>query len=395
MKRTRNQYHLQIRKSKKAADVLKRNRLLDACINGKGDIYTEIRKMRKCPGTVVNAIDGVSSGIPDHFASIYSKLYNSVDKKDKLGRLLEVINRSIDDQNIAEIKEITPEVVEKATRRLKTKKSDPLLQFNSDCLINAPKVLYEKLSVVFQIFLTHCHVTDMLLMSSLVPLVKDKLGNLCSSDNYRSIAISSLILKIFDWVLIILSGDKLQLDDLQFGYQENCSTNMCTWLAVETIDHFMRNGSDVFVCVMDMKKAFDTVQHSVLFEKLLDRGVPHTYVRLLLVMYGKQYANVKWNGSQSENFQIKNGVKQGAVLSAILFCLYINNLFTILRKNRTGCWIRDQFCGVLGYADDIMLISPTLEGLQDMINDCANYMSKHNLTFSTNPDPKKCKTKCT
>ena len=196
---------------------------------------------------------------------------------------------------------------------------------------------------------------------------------MCSSDNYCSIAISSLILKIFDWVLIILSGDKLQLDDLQFGYQESCSTNMCTWLAVETIDHFMRNGSDVFVCVMDMKKAFDTVQHSVLFQKLLDRGFPCTYVRLLMVMYGRQYANVKWNGDTSANFPIKNGVKQGAVLSAILFCIYINDLFNVLRRKKSGCWIKNQFCGMLGYADDIMLISPTLEGLQDMINDCATY----------------------
>ena len=164
--------------------------------------------------------------------------------------------------------------------------------------------MFERLSMVFQFFLIHGHVTDMLLMSSLVPIVKDKLGDLCSSDNYRLKAISSLILKIFDWVLIILSGDKLQLDDLQFGYQESCSTNMCTWLAVETIDHFMRNGSDVFVCVMDMKKALDTVQHSVLFQKLLDRSFPRTYIRLLIVMYGRQYANVKWNGITSANFPI-------------------------------------------------------------------------------------------
>ena len=114
MKRTRNIYHLQIRKSKKAADVLKRNRLLDACINGKGNIYTEIRKMRKCSGSVVNAIDGVSTGIPDHFASIYSELYNSVDEKAELDKLLETINQSINNQNIAEIKEVTPEIVEKA-----------------------------------------------------------------------------------------------------------------------------------------------------------------------------------------------------------------------------------------------------------------------------------------
>ena len=394
MKRTRNIYHLQIRKCKKAADMLKRNKLLDACLNGKGDIYTEIRKMRKSPESVVNTIDGVSSNIPDHFASIYSKLYNSVDEINQLNVLLKSTNELISDKNIEEIKNVTPEIVRKATERLKKKRNDPTHRFTSDCLINAPQILFEQLAVVFQSYLLHSHVTDMLLLSSLVPLVKDKLGSLFSSDNYRSIAISSLILKIFDWVIIILSGDKLQLDELQFGYQENSSTNMCTWMAVETIDHFMRNGSDVFVCVMDMKKAFDTVQHSVLFQKLLGRKIPATYVRLLMVMYGSQYANVKWNGSSSANFPIKNGVKQGAVLSAILFCIYINDLFNILRRNRTGCWIQDQFCGMLGYADDIMLISPTLEGLQEMINGCADYMSLHNLTFSTNPDPKKCKTKC-
>ena len=149
---------------------------------------------------------------------------------------------------------------------------------------------------------------------------------------------------------------------------------MCTWMAVETVDHFVRNGSDVYACVMDMKKAFDTVQHSVLFRKLLGRGIPPVYVLLLMVMYGKQSANVKRNGSSSANFSIRNGVKQGAVLSAILFCVYIDDLFTILRKNRTGCWIDGDFFGVLGYADDIM--------------------RAHNLTFSTHPNPSKCKTKC-
>ena len=106
---------------------------------------------------------------------------------------------------------------------------------------------------------------------------------------------------------------------------------MCTWMAVETIEHFIRNGSDVFVCVMDMKKAFDTVKHSTLFNKLLERGIPKSYVRLLLVMYMTQSANVRWNGNLSKQFPITNGVKQGAVLSAILFCVYINGLFIVLR----------------------------------------------------------------
>ena len=61
--------------------------MLDSCINGKGDIFLEIRKMRKAPTAIVNSIDGVTEDIPEHFASIYSRLYNSVDEKSELGSL--------------------------------------------------------------------------------------------------------------------------------------------------------------------------------------------------------------------------------------------------------------------------------------------------------------------
>ena len=394
MKRTRNVYHLQIRKCKKAADTLRRNALLDTCINGKGNIFSEIRKMRKSPRSAVNSIDGVSKDIPEHFASIYSRLYNSVDEKSKLESLYAVIDSQISDGDKSEVFKITAEVVKEAVSHLKKNKTDPIFRSTSDCLSNAPPIFFEHLAIVFRSWLIHGHATELLLISTLVPIIKDKMGNLCSSDNYRSIAISSLILKIFDWVLIGLCGDKLFFDELQFGYQEHCSTNMCTWMAVETIDHFTRNGSDVFVCVMDMKKAFDTVQHSVLFQKLLERGIPRTYIRLMMVMYSNQSANVRWNSDLSNHFPITNGVKQGAVLSAILFCVYIDGLFGVLRRKRSGCWIDGHFYGMLGYADDIMLISPTIDGLQDMIDCSANFMKSHNLTFSTNPDPRKCKTKC-
>ena len=394
MKRTRNVYHLQIRKCKKAAEILKRNALLDSCINGKGDIFTEIRKMRKAPAAVVNSVDGVTQDIPGHFASIYRQLYNSVDEQTKINSLFTTVDRQVSTIDNSEVLKITGEVVRDAVGRLKKNKTDPMLKSTSDCLSNAPPILFDHLATIFRSWLFHGHVTELLLLSTLVPIIKDKMGNLCNSDNYRSIAISSLVLKIFDWVLILLYGDKLYFDELQFGYQEQCSTNMCTWMAVETIDHFMRKGSDVFVCVMDMKKAFDTVQHSVLFNKLLERGIPATYVRLLLVMYSNQLANVRWNNDISEKFSITNGVKQGAVLSAILFCVYIDDLFKVLRRKRSGCWIDGDFLGMLGYADDIMLISPTIDGLQDMITTSADFMKAHNLAFSTNPDPRKCKTKC-
>ena len=118
------------------------------------------------------------------------------------------------------------------------------------------------------------------------------------------------------------------------------------------------------------------------------------FTRLMLIMYLLQYANVRWNGSLSECFEMRNGVKQGAVLSAILYCFYVNGLFQLLRQRKSGCWIQGTFHGIFGYADDNFLLAPSTEALQEMINTCQEYCQAHNLRFSTDPNPKKSKTKC-
>ena len=106
-----------------------------------------------------------------------------------------------------------------------------------------------------------------------------------------------------------------------------------------------------------------------------------------------QFANVRWNGSFSEFFSVKNGVRQGAILSGILYCFYTNDLFTLLRRNRTGCWVNNIFMGIFGYSDDNLLI-PSLDSLQEMVKVCEEYASEHNLKFSIDANPVKCKTKC-
>ena len=107
-------------------------------------------------------------------------------------------------------------------------------------------------------------------------------------------------------------------------------------------------------------------------------------------MYTLQYANVRWKGKDSRQFHISNGVKQGAVLSAIR-----HRLFEKLREQKTGCWTNGDFVGISGNADGNFLLFPTLDGLQEMLNTCADYAFEHNLTFSKNDNPKKSKTKCT
>ena len=85
------------------------------------------------------------------------------------------------------------------------------------------------------------HVTRFLLLATYVPIIKDKLECIISSKEYRSIAISSLILKLIDWIIILIFGDKLGLHDLQFAYQPGISGNMCTYAVLKTVDYFLRH----------------------------------------------------------------------------------------------------------------------------------------------------------
>ena len=143
-----------------------------------------------------------------------------------------------------------------------------------------------------------------------------------------------------------------------------------------------------------MTKAFDNVKHSTLFSKLIETNMSPIFIRLLLVMYELQSADVKWNNCRSRRFRLSNGVKQGAVLSAILYCFYSDGLFKLLRSRRSGCWLFGNYAGIAGYADDNWLLAPSRVALQEMLNTCAEYAAQHNLTFSTDPDPRKSKTKC-
>ena len=133
--------------------------------------------------------------------------------------------------------------------------------------------------------------------------------------------------------------------------------------------------------------------HSLLFSKMLKAGLSAIFVRLLIFIYSEQFANVRWNGVFSSKFSMHNGVRQGAILSAIAYCFYCEQLFTLLEQRRSGCWVNGMFMGLFGYSDDNICVAPSLSALQDMLRTCEEFALSHNLRFSTNLDPIKCKTK--
>ena len=229
MKRTRNIFHYQVRKCRRVEDYIRNKNIIENCIEGDADLFAEIKKQRKNAADDDVTIDGVAGkDIPGRFANVYSELFNRETDDAEVNKVKVAIEDEIDEDSWNEINKVNSSSIKEALKRIKPDKSDPICNFSSDFLKNSPEVLIYHLEKMIKAFLVHGHVSEVLLLATLVPIVKDKLGDLCSSANYRSIAISSLILKLLDWIVINLYGHLLKCDDFQFGFQEQSSTSLCS-----------------------------------------------------------------------------------------------------------------------------------------------------------------------
>ena len=105
--------------------------------------------------------------------------------------------------------------------------------------------------------------------------------------------------------------------------------------------------------------------------------------RLLLFMYTRQSLRVKWGNTVSSEFTVSNGVKQGGVLSPILFAIYTDGLLKRLEETGVGCHMGSRFtAGALAYADDIRLLAPCKSALSILVSVCEKYAPEFDILFN-------------
>ena len=276
---------------------------------------------------------------------------------------------------------VTNSEIFEAIKSLDTNKSCGLDGIHAEHLKFASNRLIPLLSLCFTGMFIHGILPDSLMSVVLVPVIKNKCGNINSKDNYRPIALASIVSKVMERIILNRIEDVMLTNANQFGFKKGHGTDQCIYVLKEVIQLYKSLNTCISVCFLDASKAFDRVNHQLLFQKLECRGVPGYILRILVFWYENQAMSVRWGNLLSESFHVSNGVRQGGILSAYLFNVYIDDLSSRLNNLSVGCVLGDFLINHLMYADDLVLISPPTRGLFKLIAECQKYGIEFDISY--------------
>ena len=174
---------------------------------------------------------------------------------------------------------------------------------------------------------------------------EDTRSKAMTCDDFRGIAISSAISKVFEYCFLECFQSLLVTEKNQFGFKKGISCSHAIYTVREFVDRHVLIGCTVNLCAIDLSKAFDKVNHNALFIKLIKRHIPVELIELLENPFHCCHSFVKWHKAWSSVIKISLGVRQ---LSLFLFAVYLDDL------NKTCCLTSD--CSIILYADDIFIV---------------------------------------
>ena len=143
----------------------------------------------------------------------------------------------------------------------------------------------------------------------------------------------------------------------------------------------------LYLCFLDLRKAFDTVSRKLLFLKLKALGIQGKIYHAVKDLFSNTTAKVRVGDFVSRSFEIKSGVMQGSKLGPLLFLIFINDLLEELNASQLGVSLGKLAVSALGFSDDIVLLADTAEKLQEMINLCHDWSGNNGMNFNID----KCK----
>ncbi|KAG7308299.1 hypothetical protein JYU34_006995 [Plutella xylostella] len=373
MRLSKNYYKSRLKWCQKNAEQIKMDIIASQHLNKKfGKFWKETKRMNLKPGLPVS-VEGESC--PRNIANMFKKHFTV---KSPLGQVAYDNNVCTDRSGVR----FTAKEVKQAIRSITGGKSPGHDSLSIEHLVHAGVHLPRVLAMFYSCCLVHSYLPDDMMRCVVVPVVKDKMGDLSVTNNYRPISLATVLAKVFDRLMERQLDNYLKLNERQFGFKEGCSTESAILVLKSTIKYYTDRRTPVYGCFLDLSKAFDLVQYDILWQKLIKTGFPVALVSVFRYWYSNQVNVVRWGGTYSDEYRMECGVRQGGLTSPLLFNLYMNALIEELSNQPYGCYIDNVSVNNISYADDMVLLGPSINAITKLLNICGEYTKQHGLVYN-------------
>ena len=281
------------------------------------------------------------------------------------------------------IEDITQEEVVYAVRNLNRGTSAGPTDIPPELLYNLPVEYIECITQWCQNmwekeeFPLESHINDMTFLH--------KKGATDNLKYYRTLATGCNLCKIFAKILTFrmqsVSEDNNLLGNIQTGFRRGHMGTENLFILETVIEKTKREKKNVIIALLDITKAYDRVDREYLWQKLCQYKFPVKFVNILRKMYTGTMCTLKFQGITTNPKEIKLGLKQGCVMSPILFALYIADLGRKLENSGLGVSMGNNVIPGLFFADD-MLLWETEKNFQKLLNIVKQYGQKWKIEFS-------------
>ena len=293
-------------------------------------------------GSVVTGCQKLSEAFNDHFASIGPKLSNKIHSNQGIRSYSDYLT-CCQNRATLQLKETRPSIVFSLLSKLSVSKATGLDKISAKLLRVCPDLIADSLCSIFNRSINTGIFPEEWKCSKVVPLFKE--GDRKDLNNYRPISIIPVVAKVFekiihDQVNTFLVDNGL-LSNSQSGFRHRHSTTTALLEATNEWAYNIDRGNVNAVVFLDLKKAFDTVDHGILLSKLHAYGIQGVASDWLKSYLSNRMQKCSVNGFLSHNQTLHCGVPQGTILGPLLFLIYINDLPNCLAHSKTRMYADD------------------------------------------------------
>ena len=291
---------------------------------------------------------------------------------------------NVDPASLSSIPELDNKIsvveVFEAIKEIKTGKAPGIDGVSGSILKHLGDRISERLTLVFNHLLENGVWPQVWTQALLVPIYKGT-GSKSSPDCYRGIALLSQIGKIFARIIYKRLSAWVEsnniIHDTQGGFRKNHET-LDNILIIDTLveDALSKPKGRLYICTIDKRKAFDFCSRSAVLKRLAECGISRKMFLLFKAMFNESTFGVRVSENESSKFiQSTSGIFQGCIISPFLFIMFLNNLSDVLNNNSEGDapMLHTRLISHLLWADDLCIISRSVQGLQSQITCLENF----------------------